>query len=46
MAAMLVELKDMAAMLVELKANEESFVIILQHSGNDVITCKRSTDKG
>ena len=35
--------KDVAAMLVELttEANEESFVIILQHGGNDV-TCKSS----
>ena len=35
--------KDVAAMLVELRmeANEESFVIVLQHGGNDV-TCKRS----
>ena len=34
--------KDMGAMLVELtiEANEESFVIILQHGGNDV-TCKQ-----
>ena len=33
--------KDMAAMLVELtrEANEESFVIVHQHGGNDV-TCK------
>ena len=30
--------KDVAAMLVELttEANEESFVIVLQHGGNDV----------
>ena len=37
--------KDVAAMLVELtiEANEESFVIVLQHGGNDV-TCKRSID--
>ena len=36
--------KDVAAMLVELtvEANEESFVIVLQHGGNDV-TWKRST---
>ena len=36
--------KDVAAMLDELtiEANEESFVIVLQHGGNDV-TCKRST---
>ena len=35
--------KDVAAMLDELtiEANEESFVIVLQHGGNDV-TCKRS----
>ena len=35
--------KDVAAMLVELtiEANEESFVIVLQHGGNDV-TWKRS----
>ena len=35
--------KDVVAMLVELtiEANEESFVIVLQHGGNDV-TCKRS----
>ena len=35
--------KDVAAMLDELtiEANEESFVIVLQHGGND-ITCKRS----
>ena len=35
--------KDVAAMLVELtiEANEESFVIVLQHGGNDV-TRKRS----
>ena len=35
--------KDMAAMLDErtIEANEESFVIVLQHGGNDV-TCKRS----
>ena len=33
--------KDVAAMLVELirEANDESFVIVLQHGGNDV-TCK------
>ena len=33
--------KDVAAMLVELtrEANEESFVIVHQHGGNDV-TCK------
>ena len=33
--------KDVAAMLVELtiEANEESFVIVLQHGDNDV-TCK------
>ena len=33
--------KDVAAMLDELtiEANEESFVIVLQHGGNDV-TCK------
>ena len=42
--------KDMAAMLVELtrEANEESFVIVHQHDGNDV-TCKsrmvNSTDE-
>ena len=37
--------KDVAAMLVELtiEANEESFVIVLQHGGNDV-TCKRCID--
>ena len=31
--------KDVAAMLVELtiEANEESFVIVLQHGGNDII---------
>ena len=30
--------KDMAAMLLDLtiEANEESFVIVLQHGGNDV----------
>ena len=35
--------KDVVAMLVQLtiEANEESFVIVLQHGGNDV-TCKRS----
>ena len=35
--------KDMAAMLDErtIEANEESFVIVHQHGGNDV-TCKRS----
>ena len=35
--------KDVAAMLVELtiEADEESFVIVIQHGGND-ITCKRS----
>ena len=35
--------KDVAAMLDELtiEANEESFVIVLQHGGNDV-TCERS----
>ena len=35
--------KDVAAMLVELtiEADEESFVIVLQHGDNDV-TCKRS----
>ena len=34
--------KDVAAMLDELtiEANEEYFVIVLQHGGNDV-TCKR-----
>ena len=37
--------KDAAAMLEELtiEANEESFVIVLQHGGNDV-TCKWSID--
>ena len=36
----------MAAMLVELtiEANKESFVIVLQHGGNDV-TCKWSIRK-
>ena len=36
--------KDVAAMLDEqtIEADEESFVIVLQHGGNDV-TCKRST---
>ena len=36
--------KDVAAMVdnLTLEANEESFVIVLQHGGNDV-TCKRST---
>ena len=35
--------KDVVAMLDELtiEADEESFVIVLQHGGNDV-TCKRS----
>ena len=35
--------KDVAAMLDELtiEANEESFVVVLQHGGNDV-TCKQS----
>ena len=35
--------KDVAAMLLELtiEADEESFVIVLQHGSNDV-TCKRS----
>ena len=35
--------KDVAAMLVEvtIEANEESFVIVHQHGGNDV-TCKPS----
>ena len=35
--------KDVAAMLDELtiEANDESFVIVLQHGGNDA-TCKRS----
>ena len=35
--------KDVAAMLDELtiEADEESFVIVLQHGGNDV-TCERS----
>ena len=35
--------KDVAAMLDELtiEPNKESFVIVLQHGGNDV-TCKRS----
>ena len=38
--------KDVAAMLVQLtiEANEESFVIVLQHGGNDV-TCKISIDR-
>ena len=38
--------KDMAAMLDELtiEADEESFVIVHQHGGNDV-TCKRSIRK-
>ena len=37
--------KDVAAMLVELtiEADEESFVIVLQHGGNDV-TCKEDTN--
>ena len=37
--------KDMAAMLDELtiEANEESFVIVHQHGGNDV-TCKSRID--
>ena len=35
--------KDVVAMLDELtiEADEESFVIVLQHGGNDV-TCKRA----
>ena len=38
--------KDVAAMLVELtiEANEESFVIVHQHGGNDV-TCKSRIQK-
>ena len=37
--------KDVVAMWDELtiEANEESFVTVLQHGGNDV-TCKRSID--
>ena len=39
--------KDVAAMLGErtIEASEESFVIVLQHGGNDV-TCKRSIPRG
>ena len=36
--------KDMAAMLLDLtiEANEESFVIVLQHGSNDVTICRQS----